>query len=175
MYDARTFVNDLSSARTLLEEMSAQFKGAYEIHDVIYAPKDTNKTLGDEFLRLRVNKKNIWNEKDVIVMLKGTINQTVGKRSVIQIREEFDTRDEAEEYIKRNLLAQFTYAYEFNRIGWQYDLENSQIDLEDIEGHYSIEFKAPTPERLRELLSLFSIIETISGPSVITIQKLLNK
>ena len=120
-------------------------------------------------------KKNIWQEKDFVVVVKNTDVKSIGKNSIIPIREEFDTEMEARKYIEENLSGNFMYDYEFDRTGWQYDLGEDQVDLEDIEGHFSIELKSNTEEGLKKILGTFGIQETIKGPSVVTVKKMLNR
>jgi len=175
MLEARTFLKSLEGARKTLEAEGAIFKGEYVIHDVIYKSLDPNKTLAQEFLRLRHNKKNIWEEKDFIVAIKNTEVREVGKNSIIPIKEGFDTEVEANKYIEQNLLDRFEYDYEFDRIGWQYDLGEDQVDLEDIEGHFSIEVKSKTEEGIKRLLKIFDMVDALKGPSVVAIKEILNR
>ena len=52
-----------------------------------------------------------------------------------------------------------------------------QVDLEDIEGNFSIEFKSPTENGLKKLLQKFQVelSEVIQGPSVIAIQDIIQR
>ncbi len=175
MIDARTFVDSLEDAKKKLSEMNADFKGEYLIHDSIYSSKDPVHTLDKVFLRLRNVKKNIWNEKQYIVSIKQTELKDVGKQSHIPVKMQFDTEEESLSYIQSNYSMDFEYAFDFNRTGWQYFLGEDGIDLEDIEGHFSIEFKSKTEEELIKLLDNFGITDVIVGPSVVSIKKLLNK
>jgi len=179
MLEARAFVSEseIESARKILDK-EAVFKGEYICYDVIFSPIDSTKTLKDEFLRLRINKKNIWKEKDVIVAIKETLEKEVGKNSLINLREEFDTEIEAREYIDNNLLDKFKYDFEFTRTGWQYNLGENQVDLErveDVSDCYTIEVKSKTEDGLRNLLDKFQITSVISGPSVVEMKRLLSE
>ena len=175
MLEARTFVKNFDRAKEILEAEKAVFKGEYEIHDIIFAPKDNHKTLADEFLRLRVVPKNIWNEKQVIVAIKNTEVKDVGKNSTIPFKKEFDSKEEAQKFIEENFLDKFNYCFEFSRVGWQYDLGGEQVDLEDVEGYPSIEIKSKTEEGLRKLADMFDIKDTIKGPAVVAVKELLQK
>ncbi len=175
MFDARIFTAELDTAHKILNEKQAIFRGEYAIHDAIYASKDPNQKLDSVFLRLRYISKNIWSEKPYIIALKQTKIKEIGKQSIIPVKKQFDTEKEAREFITENYSAMFEFSYEFNRIGWQYDLGEDQIDLEDIEGHYSIEFKSPTEQGLKDLLALFNAKNIIVGPSVVTIKNLLDR
>ena len=175
MLEVRTFVKSFDTSHEILKSLNAVFKGEYVIHDMIFQSKDNTKSLTDEFLRLRIIPKNIWNEKGVVVVIKNTELKNIGKNSVIPLKKEFDTREEAMKFIEENLLDRFEYSYEFDRTGWQYDIGAEQVDLEDIEGHLSIELKSQTEDGLCRLTTLFDIKDTIRGPSVLFIKKLLEK
>ena len=175
MLEARTFVNNFDKAREVLKSLDAVSKGDYEIHDIIFRSKDLSKTMVDEFLRLRVVPKNIWNEKGIIVAIKQTEVRDIGKNYTIPLKKEFDSREEAQKFIDENLLDKFEYSFEFSRTGEQYDFQEGQVDLEDIEGHLSIEVKSKTEEGLKRLVELFDIKDTIKGPSVVAVKELLKR
>ncbi len=175
MFDARIFLKELDTARKILNTNQAVFKGEYVIHDSIYVSKDPNQKLDKVFLRLRSIPKNIWNEKPFIVVIKHTEPREVGKQSIIPLKKQFDTEKEAEGFIQDNYSDQFDFLYGFDRTGWQYNMGQDQVDLEDIEGCYSIEFKSPTEGGLKNLITLFNAKDIISGPSVMAIKDLLKK
>jgi hypothetical protein len=66
-------------------------------------------------------------------------------------------------------------SFEYGCIGWQYDMGEDQVDLEDIEGHFSIEFKSKTVEGLKNLLEVFGITEVIRGPTVVAVKERLGR
>ena len=174
MNDARTFPKELDSARAILETLGATFKGYYEINDEIYKSVKPEETLTHVFLRLRHLPVNIWNEKEFIVAMKNTLLQDVGKQSVISVKEQFDTRAEAEAYIASNFAQDFVKDFEFFRAGQQYDLPNGdQVDLEENAGHPSIEFKSKTQEGLKALLEKFGVKDEdiARGPSVVVMKE----
>jgi hypothetical protein len=173
MIDARNFVNSLDAARNILIAENAVFKGEYDIHDIIYKSKDLSVGIEKTFLRLRIVPLNIWNEKSYIVSIKHTDVKEVGKESIIPVKVQFDTEQEARDFVEKNYSDQFEYDFEFSRKGWQYDLGEDQVDLEDIQGHYSIEFKSKTEEGLKLLLTKFDAKDIIVGPSVMAVKNIL--
>ena len=176
MLDARTFPDEIESAREILTNNHAVLKGEYQIHDEIYVSKDSTQWIDKIFLRLRSVPKNIWDEKPFIVSIKLTELKEIGKESIIPIKKEFDTYEKAKEFIVNNYLDKFDFLYEFNRVGWQYDMTDDQIDLEIIEEQfYSIEYKSSGQESLKALLQLFNAKDVIKGPSVVTLYNLLVK
>jgi hypothetical protein len=177
MVDARTFPKTLEDARAVLEKEHALYKGEYLITDKIYIAKDISQPLEKVFLRLRLVPKNIWDEKPCIVTIKNTELKSVGKQSIIPVKKEFDTEADAEAFIATEYGNQFVFSFTFHRIGWQYFLGEDGIDLEDIEGHPSIEFKSKTEEGLAALLTLFKVspADVIQGPSVVAVKELLGR
>lgn len=173
MFDARVFPESLENAKKILEKQGVILKGEYQIHDFIFASVDPKQTLDKVFLRLRIVPVNIWNEKRVIVAVKNTELQKVGKKSIIPIKEQFDTESEARIFIDKNYSEKFKPDFDFDRKGWQYDLPNGdQVDLEDIEGRFSIEFKSKTEHGLQKLLELFEVNpeDVVKGPSVVVVR-----
>lgn len=178
MLEARAFVTELDTARSILQNAQALFKGEYRCRDVIFVSTDPHTTLSDAFLRLRVNEKNIWDEKDVIVAIKQTKQKKIGKDAIIPIREEFDTEAEAREYIQSNFADAYKEDFEFTRTGWQYDMGKDQVDLERLENLqdcYTIEMKSETEEGLEHLADLFELTETIQGPMVVVMREKIKK
>jgi polyphosphate kinase 2 (PPK2 family) len=103
------------------------------------------------------------------VAIKNTELKQIGKNSIIPLKKEFDTVEEGRAFIEANLADQFTYDYDSHCIGWQYDLGADQVDLEDIEGHASIEFKSQTDEGLKKLFELHYLMYAENKHSVLII------
>jgi len=167
MIEARSFVSEIGTTRKLLEENGAVFKGEYVLSDKIYSSYNPEKGLDDVFLRLRTYQKNIWPQKDVIVAVKIHEQKEIGVDTVVPLKKEFDTEEEAQKFIDENLLDQYKYEFEFTRTGWQYSLGEDEIDLErveDLENFYTVEFKSNTVEGLKRLETLLQLKNVITGP-----------
>lgn len=179
MIEARIFTDSLDDANKKLQELNAINQGQYKIHDEIYRSVDNSVSLIDEFLRLRVVPENIWNEKAVILALKQTNLRALGKNSHIPLKLQFDTKQEAKEYLTHHLKDDYVFDFSFSRIGWQYFLPNGDVvDLEVLEDVYpTIEFKSETDEGIRKLLRLFTISdsEVMRGPSVLAFRNIVKK
>lgn len=175
MFDARIFVDDLQPIKETLIKSGALYKGEYFLHDFIFASRDEHISLDDTYLRLRFSPHNIWGDSPYLVSIKNTKLQAVGKISDTSLKKGFETESEARKYIEEMCSGTFYFLFDFTRIGWQYDLGDDQIDLEDIEGHYSVECKSPTEDGLHHLLARFNFTDVIKGPSVTTMKKLLRK
>jgi hypothetical protein len=121
---------------------------------------------GEEFLRLRINEKNIWKERDVVVVIKQVQRKEIGKDAIIPFRKEFDTEEEGRRYVTAHFSKDFTFDFEFTRTGWQYDLGEDQVDLEKVEGLpdcYTIEIKSKDVEGLKYLAQKFQLTSIIKG------------
>ncbi|HYC34293.1 MAG TPA: hypothetical protein VEC13_01020 [Candidatus Paceibacterota bacterium] len=176
MIEARVFVSEIETARKILEAQNALFKGEYCCRDSIYSSVDPLVGIDQEFLRLRVNEKNIWNEKDVIVAVKYTDQKEIGIDSIVPFKQGFDSEDDAKNYIEDNFKGKYKFNFEFTRTGWQYDLGEDQVDLEkvdDLDNFYTIEFKSPTVEGLKKLQSLLNVSSAIEGPIAFHMKKFL--
>ncbi len=175
MFDARIFIDSLENARQVLQQQHAVYKGVYEIRDSVYRSTDVSQPLEKVFLRLRAVPQNIWDEKPYIVSIKNTDIKSIGKQSIIPVKQQFDTEHEAQDYISKNYLDNFAYDFVCHRFGEQYFIGEDGVDLEIIEGHPSIEFKSKTEEGLQKLLQLFNVSadQVIKGPSVVAIKKIL--
>ena len=57
MLEARVFVKEIESAKKILEENQAIFKGQYKCRDIIFFPKDLTKKL--KWLLMKILKKYI--------------------------------------------------------------------------------------------------------------------
>lgn len=160
MLEARAFVSEIGTAKKVLEDVRAVFKGEYRCRDLIFVPKNTERPYGEEFLRLRINEINIWKEKDVIVVVKQVQRKEVGKEGLVSFRREFDTENEGRKCIEDDFSTTHNFDFEFTRTGWQYDVGEDQVDLERVEGVkdcYTIEIKSKTVDGLKRLAEMFKL------------------
>jgi hypothetical protein len=178
MIEARSFVREIESARKILEENEAVFKGQYVLRDKIYSSYNPVKGLDDEFFRVRIYTKNIWADANVMVAIKKHIQYEIGVDTEVPLKKGFETEDEAQKFVQENLLDRYKYEYEFTRTGWQYDIGEDQVDLErvdDLEGFYTIEFKSSTVEGLKKLETLLKLNNVITGPIAAHMKEMLVK
>jgi hypothetical protein len=57
----------------------------------------------------------------------------VGKEDTIVLKKEFDSEDEARQYIEQEFNDSFIFGFEFSRVGWQYSMGEYRLFVEDIE------------------------------------------
>jgi adenylate cyclase class IV len=162
MIEARAVVESVEKARNSVESLGAEFKSDYAFKDIIYVPKKADYNLSDDFLRVRVMTKRNWPTKDVILVRKQTEWKEHGKLDNIVLREEFDTEEEAVDYIDKHLSTEFERGFEYSREGWQYQLGDSRIFVEDIGGYGpSVEVEADTEQQLQDILDKIGVKEVV--------------
>ncbi len=163
MIEGRAIISSIEDARKKVEQLGAIWKGEYIFKDIIFIPKKDNFNLSDDFLRIRVYSKTNWPTKSFVLVRKQTEFKSVGKIDKVILKEEFDSEEKAIDFVKNNLSSEFKKGFKFSRIGWQYQLENLRIFIEDIEGYKpSIEIEAETEEELKLLFDKLNIIEKVN-------------
>lgn len=160
MIEGRATVPGVGEAKTAIERLGGVFNSNYAFKDIIFVPKKANYNLSDDFLRARVYIKSNWPTKKVVLIRKQTEFKEVGKVDHIVLRQEFDTEQEALDYIKQELGTEFEYGFEYSREGWQYTLEGHLIFVENVEGlKPSIEIEADTDEQLQNFFDRIGAVE----------------
>jgi len=163
MIECRAIISGIEETKKKVGQLGAIFKGEYIFKDVIFIPKKNVFNLSDDFLRMRVYTKTNWPTKNIVLVRKQTEFKSTGKIDKVVLKEEFNTEEEVLDFINKNLASEFKRGFEFSRIGWQYQLENYRIFIEDIEGFkLSVEIEAETEEELKSLFDKLNIIEKVN-------------
>lgn len=163
MIEGRAVISSIEHAKKKVEELGAIFKGEYIFKDIIFFPEKEDFNLSDDFLRMRVYLKTNWPTTNVVLIRKQTEFKSTGKVDRIIFKEEFDTEKEALGYVENNLSSEFKLGFEFSRTGWQFQLENHRLFIEDIDDFKpSIEIEAKTEEELKSLFDKLDIIKKIN-------------
>ncbi len=161
MIEGRAIIRNIKETKTLIESLGGHFKSNYSFKDIIFVPKKENFNLDDDFVIVRVYFKNDWSTKNVIVVRKQTEFKKTGKIDRVIIKEEFDTEAEAFIFIKKS-LPEFKKGFDYKREGWQYELNNHRIFIEDIEGFKpSIEIEATDEKDLQNFFNKIGILKQI--------------
>jgi len=169
MIEARAIIENIEKTKEKVEELGAEFKNDYAFKDIIFVPKKEDFNLSDDFVRVRVYSLTYWKTKNVVLVRKKTEFKEKDKIDKIILREEFDTKKEAFDFISKN-LAEFEKGFDYSRKGWEYHLDNKRIFIEDIEGYKpSIEIEAKDEKELEDLFDKIGIIEIVkeSVPEII--------
>lgn len=169
MIEARAIIKNIEKTKEKVEELGAEFKSNYLLKDIIFVPKKENYNLSDDYIRIRIHFKSNWPTKRVMVVRKQAEFKEIGKADNIIINEGFDTEDEAFEFVRKNIQG-FCKGFEFEREGWQYQLNNNQIYIENIKGWKpTVEIEAESEGELKELFDKIGIVEIVkeSLPEII--------
>lgn len=143
--EIRAYVPDFEKAKEILMSLKAVPKGDYSFQDYIYQPKEGKYDLNQEFVRLRVYQKTNWGQKRVELTHK--IKNQQGYTGENKLKKQFDSMSQAEDF-----LINYEIAFSYNRRGIEYNLGNSRIFLEEIEGlPPSIEVLSPSRESIDQL------------------------
>ena len=162
MIEGRALILNIKQTRKKLTDMGAVFKGNYVFKDIIFTPKKTNYNLSEEFLRVRVYAINNWSTKKAVLVRKQIEFKKTEKIDNIILKKEFDTEQEAIDFITAKLGTEFERSLEYEREGWQYDFGKHRTFVEDIKGYKpSIEIEANSEEEIETLFDKIGIIEKI--------------
>lgn len=162
MIEGRALISDIEQTRKKLTDMGAVLNSNYAFKDIIFVPKKANYNLSEDFLRVRVYTKNNWPTKKAVLVRKQTEFKEIGKIDNIILKKEFDTEQEATDFIAAELGTEFERGFDYEREGWQYDFGKHRIFVEDIKGYKpSIEIEADSEEEIETLFDKIGIIEKI--------------
>ena len=167
MIEARAVIESIEKAKSAVESLGGELKSNYAFKDIIFIPKSGNFDLNKEFVRIRVYTKTDWPTKDVVLIKKQAEWKKQGKVDKTLLKKEFDTEQEAFDFIEKN-LPDLKKGFEYSREGWQYQLGNSRIFIEDIKGYKpTIEIEAE--DKLDNLFDKIGVLEKLkdSVPEII--------
>lgn len=176
MVSGRAVIKDIKQTKSQVESMGGEFKSHYILKDIIFLPmQEKNYNLSDDFVRVRVNIKSNWVTKKVILVRKQTRFNQTGKVDNIVLREEFDTLEEAFEYIE-NKIPKFEKGFEFEKQGWQYQLGDERIFIEDTQDWKpSVEITTQSDQKLKELFDSLRVVEVVKLSVPEIIRRILNQ
>lgn len=159
--EARAVIENIEKTRQSVELLGGQFRNHYILKDTIYIPRNGQYDLSHDSIRIRENIKTNWPVKKYILTRKQTQSSGTGKIDNVIMKKEFDTEEEASTYMDQN-MPDFMKGFEYEKEGWQYQLDKNRIFIEDIKGWKpSIEIEAGTEKEIDDLLARIGIIETV--------------
>jgi|WetSurMetagenome_2_1015567.scaffolds.fasta_scaffold01419_3 adenylate cyclase class IV len=174
MVEARAIISDIEKTKKKLENLGAVFQGDYIFKDIIFITDKKNYDLHDGYLRLRVYTKNNWPTKNYLLVKKQSKSSDISKNEKKILKKEFDSENEALNFINTEFYDEFKRDFEYSRKGWQYKLENSRIFIEDIENFKpTIEIEGEAEQKLELLFKKIGIVEKLnkSIPEIMARQK----
>lgn len=173
MIYGRAIITDINESRQKLETNGAKLIEEFAFTDIIYINK-TNRSLTDDTLKVRVYSKTEWYTKNVVLIRKQTEILKTGKVDNIILKIEFDSRNDAKGFIKEYLSAEFEYAVEFSKNGWEYELDSKRVWVEYINKFKpTIEVGAKSEDEIKDVYNLIGIVEELhkSVPETIYLQE----
>lgn len=175
MIETRAIIKDIEKTKEILNNLNAKFKNNYAFKDIIFVPKEEKYNLNEDFLRLRIYTINKWSTKNIILVRKKTKWKNKYKISTVVLKEEFDTEKEAFDFIQKKLKG-FINKFEYSRVGWEYDLKNCHLFLEDISNYGpSIEIETENENELEEIFNKIGIIKKVKDSMPEVMHKILTK
>ena len=163
MIEGRAIIENIEKTKASVKSLGGKFKSHYILKDIIFIPKKEDYNLSDDFIRVRINIKSDWPTKRVILIKKQTEFKEIGKIDKVILKEEFDTEEEAFAFIK-DKFPEFQEGFDYKRNGWQYQLNDNRIFIEDIKDWKpSIEIEAENEEELKRLFDKIEILELVKS------------
>lgn len=162
MIVGRALINSIEETKSKVESLGGELKSNFIIKDIIFVPYKEDYNLTDDFVRLRVNIKSNWNTRRVVVTRKKTEFQDTGKVENYLLKEELDSEEEAFQFIQEN-LSEFKQGFNFKKEGWQYQLNDNRIFIEDIQNWKpSVEIEAKDESELKELFDNLNVLDILN-------------
>ena len=115
----------------VIKKYDLKFKCDFSFYDLIYVNKD-GTSITDDTLKIRVYQINHWNSKNVLVIRKVAPLINGSKEDKVLLREDFDTVEEAKEYVNDNLLNEYEFAFKLQKSGNQYGNDDLDLWKEDV-------------------------------------------
>ncbi len=175
LVESRALISSIEQTRQKLTEIGAIFNSNYAFKDIIFVPRKADYNLSDDFLRVRIYIKNNWPTKKVVLTRKQTEFKDIGKVDNVILKKEFDSEQEASDFISIELGTEFERGFEYEREGWQYDLGKHRIFVEDIKGFKpSIEIEASTEKEIEFLFTKIGVAKKIHASMPEVMRGILN-
>lgn len=163
MIEGRGIIKNIENARKKIEKIGGIFKDQYSFTDIIFVFKSSKTKLNKELIRLRIYKINNWPTKDVILIHKTTSWKGNSKTDNIILRKEFNTAEEAINFINKNFKNKPKKDFEYFREGWEYDFDRKKVFVEDIKGFKpTVEIEAENEEELNNVFKKINVIKRLS-------------
>lgn len=162
MIYARIILNDNIKIEENLAKLKAVKKSYFAFYDLIYLNKN-GASITEDTLKIRVYQKNNWDNSNVLMIRKTAPLVNGVKEDKVILREEFQTVDEAKEYVDKNLSDEFEYKIKLEKTGIEYGNDNLRIWVENIKDiGWSIEFGAQEENDIEDAIKLFDVKERLN-------------
>lgn len=145
MMELRATIDNVENVKKILKD-KAKYNGSYAYKDVIF-------NNSGEILKLRVYYENNWGTKGALLTNKEQIWQGNVKKDIVKLKMHFNNFENAEKYIKKE-FPKAEKTHEYNKKGWEYQIGNAKIFLEDVEGINMVEIESENKSEIYSILNL---------------------
>lgn len=176
MIYTRIILKDHLTIDKALETLNAKKKSEFTFYDLIYQNKN-GASVTEDTLKIRVYQKNEWNNKNVFVIQKTAPFENGAKKDAVSLREEFDTVEEAKEFVHTHFEKEYEYQLTLEKTGTEYENIHLRIWVENIkEIGWSVEFGSESSDAIEKAISLFDVKERlrVSVPEYLLQKKMLS-
>ncbi len=163
MIEARGIIKNVDETKKKIEKIGSVYDSYYSYTDIIFIPISGEVDLNKEFVRVRVLKVNNWQTKNVILVHKKAEWNGTSKIDNFILKKEFNTVEEAVNFIKEYYKNKLKESFRYSREGWEYHFGKNRIFVEDIEKLGStIEVEAENENELSCIFKKLEITERVS-------------
>lgn len=169
MIEVRGKIKNIEGVKKKIESLGGIFKGYYFYCDIVFAVGYEKVDMGKDVVRLRELKVNNRQTKNYLLTHKIAEWTDRTKTDRFIVRQDFDTMEEARDFIEVHYSGSLKEDFKYCREGWEYWVGNSRVFVEGIEGFGpSVEIESDSKEDLEGLFEKLEIEErfTDSVPDV---------
>lgn len=175
MIEARGIIKNIQETKMKIEKIGGKYDSRYSYADIIFIPISGEADLNKEFVRVRVLKVNNWQTKNVVLVHKTAEWKGKAKIDNFILKKEFNTAEEAIDFIKEHYKGKLKESFKYFREGWEYHFGKNRIFVEDIEKlGPTIEVEAENENELSDIFKSLEIMEKVSDSVPEMIGKILN-
>lgn len=170
MIEARAVIEDLKETKKKILDRGGVFRGYYSFRDHVF-----NFSFGNDseeyYARLRVYEANNWPTKAFVFERKMT-KKIDSKVYVYGFRREFDSFEEANDFLSRYFGKTEYTSFDYFREGWEYAFGKERIFVEDIkELGLSVEIESDSDEKIERIFEMLDVKERFGKSVADTIKK----
>jgi len=174
IFEKRCKIKDIDDARKVAELIGGIFKGYYSNTDIIFKLEDADSE--KDVIVMRIFKVNNRQAKNFILTHKVAEWDDKIKTDRIILKKEFDTKEEAANFVIDHYGVWIEQDYMYSKEGWEYHLDKNMVFIENIEKlGPTIEIESENKTDLESLFKHFDIIECFSESVSEVMRKLIGK
>jgi len=144
-----------------INQLNLNKKSDFAFYDLIYLNRN-GVSITEDTLKIRVYQKNEWDTKNVLVIRKTAPAIDGVKEDKVLLREEFDTVEEALNFVNENLSNEYEYKLKLEKTGVEYNNDKLSVWVENIKDiGTSIEFGAESSQIIENAISSFDVVERL--------------